>query len=391
MAQLSNALPIILACLALSAAARAQEASPPPDPMAGMDHGAMAGMVMNAPDAGMAGISGSMGFHPFQRETASGTAWQPDSSPRPGLRLAEGRWLTIFSADVQAGSGPGRGLLSGVAQAAARYDLDNMDVWQLRLRAGPGAAAPQRSGGAPRGTLDELAASFSHRLNFTDTFYAYAGVAGAPAFGPPTATDRLSRGGDPVAPLGPPAPDPSDGVAGVATGGWVHGDVKVEASAFNGRPPQAGRLDAMRLGSWSARLSASPAGDWSLQASFADVRDGPAERRGSLSAIYTRPWLQAGWWSTTAAFGLRRPATGPRRDGWMLESAVSPDNIWTVFSRAEQAELGPDGAPGRTARLSLGAERDLALAGRVSLGLGGAYALQAHADSGRVFVRLRVR
>ena len=70
--------------------------------MPGMDHGTMRGMTMNSPEVGMAGISGARGFYPFERDT-SGTAWQPDASPRIGVRLPRGQWLFMVSTLMQAG------------------------------------------------------------------------------------------------------------------------------------------------------------------------------------------------------------------------------------------------------------------------------------------------
>jgi hypothetical protein len=179
--------------------------------MPGMDHGSMAdqsmaGMTMNPPEVGMAGVSGSLGFYPFQRE-ASGTAWQPDASARAGLRDHAGAWLLLLRGDIAAGysqAGGGRGgeggFGSGVLSVTARRDFETMDVVQLRARVSPDTAlnaafADGQGRQAPRAALEELSAVFSHRIAITDTVFAYAAPVGQPAFGAPLWFDRLSSGG----------------------------------------------------------------------------------------------------------------------------------------------------------------------------------------------------
>jgi hypothetical protein len=421
--------PALVFALALAGPgpARAQT-GPGSDPMAGMsgmDHGAMAGMVMNSPQVGMAGVSGARGFYPFQRDS-SGTGWQPDATPRQGLRLPAGAWLFVVGGDLLAGyaqqDGPhaaAEGFAAGVLSAAARRDLDNMDVFQLRARISPDTAAALIFAG-PRerqpavAVAQELSASYSHRLDITDTVFAYAGAVGQPAFGPPLYVDRQSAGGSPLAPILVRRPDAMEAAAGVVTGGWAHGGWKLEGSSFNGRAPAPGRLAALALAldSWAVRLSLNPAQSWALQASWAALKsplaippeDNPT--RWSASALYTRPWGARGWWSTTAVID-RTLAGGPAKalDAWLLESAVSDGSPWTAFARAEQADLRDlallSGPAQAVRKLSLGALHDWRAGEHVRLGLGALYALgqpspalrAAYGDSpdgAMVFLRLKL-
>ncbi len=45
------------------------------------------------------------------------------------------------------------------------------------------------------------------------------------------------------------------------------------------------------------------------------------------------PFGDGGWWSTTAAWG-RRSSGHEQLDAYVLESAVKPNEAWTIFARA---------------------------------------------------------
>jgi hypothetical protein len=393
---------LILALILIGGAARAQDApsAAAPDAMAnmpGMAHGGMPGMVMNPPDVGMAGISGARGFYPFERDS-SGSSWQPDASPRVGVRASNGPWLFSFSSTLEAGyvrlngfQNTDQGFTSGIIAGAARYDFGNMDVLQLRARIRPNTplastfAAGGRDRQAPSAVASELSASFSHRVNFTDTVFAYAAAVGQPAYGPPVYFDRQSASDNPLAPIFVPRPEPAEAAAGVLTGGWVHGDWKLEGSGFKGRAPTPNRLMTPDLDSWSVRLSVNPTKNWALQTSWAALTAPnpllPTVNPDtfSVSAIYTLPLGEAGWWSTTAAFNrVSGKLVSSPMNGWLLESAIS-NGAWTGFARAEQGDLRAltsPRVPVQTVRkLTLGGIHDWSVREHMKLGLGTLYAL----------------
>ncbi len=101
------------------------------------------------------------------------------------------------------------------------------------------------------------------------------------------------------------------------------------------------------------------------------------ERRWSASAIYTAPIGPAGYWATSAIWAQRR-ATGPNGRGpalaaWVLESAVHPDDRWTVFGRAERIdndELAGSNQPETVGRIEIGAVRDFRVAAHLKAGIG---------------------
>jgi hypothetical protein len=237
----------------------------------------------------------------------------------------------------------------------------------------------------PHDLFMELSATYSHRLGLSDSLYLYAGLPGEPAFGPPTFMHRASAMDSPEAPITHHWLDSTHITFGVVTAGWVHGAWKVEASRFNGREPDQHRWDIETgpLDSTAARVSWNPTAHLSLQASWADQKSPEVLepdvdlRRWSASAIYTAPVGAHGLWSSTLAWGRRTPTGWASSDALLAETALKPDEAWTLFARAERAEtdeLYGGHVHGRLAtvgKVSLGAIHDWRIAEHVKIGLGG--------------------
>ena len=375
--------------------------------MAGMD---MAGMDMSEPMTGAYGPSG------MSRE-ASGTSWQPDASPHEGLHLTEGPWRVMFHGllngvyDRQDGPrGDEKSFASGMLMGMAQRPVGEAGTLQLRAMLSPDPlmgpsgyplllATGETADGKtplvdrqhPHDLFMELSASYSIKLSAADSVFVYAGLPGEPAFGPPAFMHRMSVMDSPEAPISHHWLDSTHISFGVVTGGVVHGDWKIEASAYNGREPDQHRYDIETgaLDSTAVRLSWNPTANWALQASWANeiapeqLEPGVDQRKVSASAIYTVPFGDHGWWSTTAAWGLRA-SQGTDLDAWVLESAVKPNPAWTVFSRAERVDndellAPPAGGAHRpvftVGKVSLGAIHDWPLGDHLLFGLGGLYAL----------------
>src|SRR5690606_1278325 len=144
-------------------------------------------------------------------------------------------------------------------------------------------------------------------------------------------------------------------------------------------------IDAPRLDSWSVRGSWNPTPAWSLQASYADVSSPEQlepdedETKLSASAIHTRRLGMTGWWSSTLAWGRKTNDHDESKDAWLFETAVHPDDRWTVFARAERIETdelvpgigGGHGALHVVGKASIGAVHDWRLAERMRVGFGG--------------------
>lgn len=430
--------------LALTAAsAQAQDHShhpqqPPaatavPDPHAGHD---MSGHAMT--------MTGALGPWDMSRE-ASGTAWQPDASIHGGVHgtAGDGRWttmthalLTLAYTDQSGPRGDDKTFVAGMLMGSARRELDDGSKITLRAMFSPDPfmgkdgyplllAAGETADGVnplidrqhPHELIMELSASYARPVGDDGSVFAYIGWPGEPAFGPPAFMHRMSAMDSPEAPITHHWLDSTHITFGVATVGFANRWAKLEGSAFRGREPDQDRYDVEQpdLDSWSVRASFNPSPEWSLQASYADVTSPEQlepdedETKLSLSAIHTRRLGQDGWWATTAAWGRKTNDHDESKDAWLLESAIHPNDRWTVFARAERIETdellpavgGGHGDLYTVSKASIGAIRDWRLAENVRFGLGAGYSVNRvpsalDAAYGRdpegmtVFVRLKI-
>ena len=383
-------------------------------------------------------MTGALGPYPAQRE-ASGSAWQPDSSSHGGVHFTAGDWTLMGHLalnavyDWQQGPRGGEtGFVSGMVMGMARRDLGEGTL-QLRAMLSPDPfmgrrgyplhlAAGETADGLtplvdrqhPHEFFMELSASYSRRLSDSAGLFLYAGLPGEPAFGPPAFMHRMSIMDSPEAPITHHWLDSTHIVFGVVTAGLVVGNVKVDGSRFNGREPDQRRYDIETgpLDSTALRLSWNPSANLSLQASWAhlvspeQLEPDENSTRWSASAIYTRRFGAANWWSTTLAWG-RRSSEHDQLDAFALESAVGLAS-WTLFARAERIETnelvragGHHGPVFTVGKASLGAIRDFRVAPNVRLGVGGLYAINfvppalealyaGDPDGAMAFIRLRV-
>jgi hypothetical protein len=360
------------------------------------------------------GMPAALGPYPMNRE-ASGTAWQPDSSPHGGFHEHLDDWMimshgwldTVY--DRQDGPrGGDKTFLSGMLMSAATRELDELDTMRLRVMLSPeplmGAsgyplllATGETANGInplidrqhPHDLVMELSTSMSHAFDAEGSVFIYAGLPGEPAFGPPAFMHRLSAEDDPAAPISHHWLDSTHLTEGVVTVGGVLGDWKMEVSRFYGREPDQHRyaIEPGPLDSTAARLSVNPTSTLSLQVSWArqispeQLAPTKDETRATASAIYTRALDGGRFWSTTAAFGYRRSTGEHGLTASLLESAWQPLDAWTLFGRYEQElnnELvgstlggGPDY---RVSTVSFGAIRDVRMAAHLRAGIGALYA-----------------
>ena len=362
-----------------------------------MQHGGEQAMVM----------TGALGAYPMGRE-ASGTSWQPDVSQHGGVHAHRGDWMFMSHAllngvyDWQDGPrGDEKAFLAGMVMGTARRDFAN-GALNLRAMLSPDPAmgdagyplllaAGETADGAttlidrqhPHDLFMELSASYAHRLGADDSVFVYAGLPGEPAFGPPAFMHRMAAADSPEAPITHHWFDSTHITFGVVTGGWVHDNVKLEASRFRGREPDQDRTDieSGELDSTAVRLSWNPTETLSLQASWADIVSPEAldpdedEERWSASGIYTRPLGAEGWWSATLAYANKERSDGVALDAWLGEAALHPNPSWTFFARGEAIETDELEPPGHgpirdVQRLSLGAIRDFRVSEHAVLGVG---------------------
>lgn len=356
-----------------------------------------------------AGMTGLDGPYPMTRE-ASGTSWQPDSTPHGGVHETRGEWMLMahgyafgvfdrqggprgsdkaFSASMgmlMASRPLGPGTL-GLKSMVSLDPLMGKSGYPLLLQTGE--TADGRTGlidrQHPHDLFMELAASYSLPVGEDGSVFAYAGLPGEPALGPPAFMHRFSALDDPEAPITHHWLDSTHVTFGVVTLGAVRGGWKLETSAFRGREPDRYRWDVEtpKLDSYSARLSWNPSRDWALQASYGrlespeQLEPSVDQRRFTASAAVN--WRLAGaTGQTTVAYGRNDDRPGRVLNGFLLESAARVAAAHTVFARAERVEKnelfdsGPQlGRAFTVNRLSAGYLYDFARWGRTQWGVGG--------------------
>jgi len=357
---------------------------------------------------GMTMMSGALGAYSMMRD-ASGTAWQPQSTPMQGLTFASGGWTGMAHGyidlvyDHQGGPRGAEKTFSesmlmlmaqhpegpGTLTLHTMLSLDpamGADGYPLLLQTGETADGvhPLIDRQHPHNLFMELSGTYSVPIAASTSMFLYAGLPGEPALGPVTFMHRVSGMDDPAAPITHHWLDSTHITYGVITWGVVHGAWKLEGSAFNGREPDQHRwgFDTPRLDSWSGRLSWNPTQNWTFQTSYGYIKSPEQleplqnQHRITSSATYNR-FLGDGNWQTTLAWGRNYDSPGHMLDGVLLESAYSLGRS-TVFGRVEDVQKDelfepPSPLTGQVFRVqevSLGYVYDLPVAKHVALGFG---------------------
>jgi hypothetical protein len=411
----------------------------PTDGAAHADHAAHGAMATADHNVHLLHATGALGPYSMTRD-ASGTSWQPESTPMEAIHGQYDEWSTMLHGFINlaaADDGGPRGdskifsqsMVMGMAHRAlgagsltlrGMFSLDptmGKDGYPLLFQTGETAdgVTPLIDRQHPHDFFMELAAVYSHPLSAATSVFLYAGYPGEPALGPPTFMHRFSGQDNPDAPLGHHWLDATHITFGVLTGGVVWNNVKLEGSVFNGREPDQRRwdFDPLRLDSTSLRLTWNPSANWSMQASWGSLHSPEAlepgidQQRITGSASYNVP-LASGNWQTTFAWGRNHKNPGDSTNALLLESALQW-NAHTVFGRieyTEKDELFGEGEPLHNqtfgiSKFSLGYVYDIPVTQHVKLGagaVGSAYAFPSELDpyygsnplSGTVFIRAKL-
>ena len=377
-------------------------------PLARAQQAAAAQADMEAPMNGMT-MAGLYGPYDMSRE-GSGTSWQPDSTPIQGLHRASGPWMGMVHGfvdgiyDEQGGPrGDTQSFSTSMLMLMARRELPQgafglrfmasadplmgKEGYPLLFQTGETADGhtPLIDRQHPHDLIMEAALSYSVTLDPHNALFVYAGLPGEPALGPDAFMHRLSGIDNPEAPLTHHWLDSTHISWGVVTAGYSYSNVRLEASAFNGREPDQNRYDieVRPLDSWSARLSYNPSRDWSLQGSYGylaspeQLEPQISVRRTTASASYNAP--AALWWQTTFAWGRNDPSQGAASNAWLLESAAQLARAHTVFLRLERVDKDELFLPGSPLfahsfiinSLTVGYVYDFARLAALRLGVGG--------------------
>lgn len=360
-------------------------------------------------------MNGMFGSYPMTRES-SGTSWQPQATPMDGLHWMKQDWTLMFhgfATGIYDRQGGKRGddkffssnMFSFMAQRPlgpgtfgfrSMFSLEPATIgkrgYPLLLQTGETAdgRTPLVDRQHPHDLLMELALSYSFRLSENSSLFAYFGMPGEPALGPPTFMHRFSGMEIPEAPITHHWLDSTHITYGVATLGYVWKNVKLDASIFTGREPDQNRwnFDKPRFDSYSVRLSYNPTPAWALQVSYGYLKS-PEQLepnvnvdRVTFSGSYHKAWKENDW-QTTFAWGLNHkrsndPPTSTS-NAFLLESTLNlkkHHNILGRFENVSKDELFLESDPlhGRkfnVSKLSLGYLYDLSTWHHMRWGFGG--------------------
>lgn len=314
-------------------------------------------------------MQGLYGPYTMSRE-ASGTAWQPESTPMDGIHMNWGDWMAMAHGfiygiynDQEGGRGDDefysqsmmmfmaqRPLYEGTLGFRSMFSLDptmGKDGYPLLFQTGETAdgSTPLIDRQHPHDFISELALTYSYPLSEESSVFAYFGLPGEPALGPAAFPHRFPGLYNPEAPLSHHWIDSTHISFGVGTLGYVWNNFKIESSVFRGREPDEDRwdLEAPEFDSVSFRLTYNPTPNWSFQISGGHL-DSPEQlepdqdvNRYTASATYNQP-LDIGNMQTTFAWGMNNNIPGDYTNAFLLESAFNIHQTHTLFARVERVE-----------------------------------------------------
>lgn len=300
---------------------------------------------------------------------ASGTSWQPDSTPMFMWHAQYGGWAfalhtnTFVGYDYMAKARGDKQFLSiNWIMGMARHEVGTGDVllramfsaepgtlpgdgYPLLLQTGESwQGLPLHDRQHPHDLFMELAARYRQPLDDSIGVEIYGAAVGEPAVGPPAFPHRFSSFADPLAPLGHHWLDSTHITFGVITAGLFTRMFKLEGSWFNGREPDEKRtdFDFRKLDSVSARLSVNPTRDLSAQVSWARLdtpealAPGVSLHRFTASAIWNQQLAdETSDLQITAAVGVNDPSTGPNTVASLIEGTLMLSDRHNIFARVE--------------------------------------------------------
>lgn len=303
---------------------------------------------------------------------ASGTSWQPDSTPMFMWHASAGAWAlalhenAMFGFDAMgstrgadqfvtanwvmgmASHALGGGDLTLRAMLSAEPLLLPGDGYPLLLQTGEswhGVALHDRQ--HPHDLFMELAARVREPLGDGLALELYVAPSGEPPVGPTAFPHRFTSMADPLAPLGHHWQDATHISFGVLTAGLFTRRVKLEGSWFNGREPDEDRLDLdLRTpDSVAARVTVNPTDDLSAQMSWARLAQpealepGVSVQRATASVTWNRRFAgDAADVAVTAVYGRDMPSGEPATNAGLVEAILLDADRHTVFGRAELLE-----------------------------------------------------
>ncbi len=301
---------------------------------------------------------------------ASGTSWQPSSTPMFMHYKQSGGWLLLLHYNLVAGVNAQGGPRGVTKIESANWIMPmayhKLGKGTLQLRGmmslepftfPPGGSPllfqtgetykgqPLIDRQHPHDLFMELSAQYTHPLGERAAWFTYFGYPGEPALGPVAFMHRMSAMENPSATLSHHLQDSTHISFGVLTSGVTYRWLKLEGSVFNGREPDENRydFDSHKWNSRSARLSFSPNREWTAQISHGFLRSPEAQepdvdvRRTTASLQYNRP-LNRGNWATAFIWGRNHTAGHGEvhnLNGYTFESTVNFRERNSLYTRLE--------------------------------------------------------
>jgi len=326
--------------------------------------------------AGMARMEHQSHAKPSLVSIASGTAWQPASTPAYMWMERASGWTFMQHGELfltyNQQSGPrGAGkmesanwLMSMEEHRLGRGTLQFRQMLSAEPLTIPHGGSPElfQTGESyhgqalvdhqhPHDVFGELALLYEMPLSEKITWEFYGGPAGEPALGPVAFLHRGSASENPSAPLGHHLQDSTHISYGVVTTGLRVAFLRAEASVFNGREPDEHRynFDFAPMESWSARLSASPSRNWTAQYSYGhlvqpEVLEFGNVDRQTASISYNRPFARGNLANTLVWGRNRKLFDQTTENGFLLESTVAfldRNYAYTRLELLDRDELFP--------------------------------------------------
>ncbi len=312
-------------------------------------------------------MHGMYGTYPMGRD-ATGTSWIPSSTEMPSIHVMHDDWFFMIHGylmaiyDHQGGPrGDSKFLSENMFMFTAQKDIGegtfairNMislepatigcSGYPLLLQTGEtcNGVTPLVDRQHPHDFLMELALLYTQRFSIENSLFAYLAYPGEPALGPPAFIHRFSAFFNPEAPITHHQLDSTHVSFGVATLGYVHEWLKIDASIFNGREPDQHRwnFDRPRMDSYCGRLSINPTDNIAAQVSYGFLKS-PEQLephvktyRSTASISYNKAWTNNNW-QITAAWGNNHNVPGHTLNGALLESAIDINDRHVFFGRGE--------------------------------------------------------
>lgn len=302
---------------------------------------------------------------------ASGTSWQPQSTPHTSFMEMSGNTMFMVQGflnqiyDNQGGiRGGDKNVSTSMLMLMTQKDLEVGTVgfrsmfsldplmgshgYPLILQTGETGNGRNLlvDRQHPHDAIMELAATYSRSLSEKKSMFIYIGLPGEPALGPPNFMMRWSAMYIPEAAITHHWFDSTHISYGVVTLGYIFNNVKLDISTFKGREPDQSRwnIESPRLDSQSARISYNPNDNWSLQISYGHLKS-PEQlepnvntNRAITSVIYNLPFKNQNNWQTTLAVGQNKNYPGHTLTAYLLESTVNFNSMHTFFGRFERVQ-----------------------------------------------------